>query len=211
MGVTMQYTTDIIPTLTQPKRLRGWGLVFGGKVEMKRLFVFISVLSIIRITATDSYGEQYWAKTYGGTGNDYAYSIQKTSDGEFIIGGSTRSFGARRQDIWVFKLDTNGDIAWQKTYGEGDYYYVHSIHQTLDGGYVIASTPDFWVLKLDSNGNVTWQKKYGGAIDITINSIRQTLDSGYIVAGTRSGNVWVLKLDSEGEVIWQRDRTSSSS
>ena len=74
-------------------------------------------------------------------------------------------------DIWVLKLDRDGTITWQKTYGGSGYDDAYSIQQTSDGGYIVAGdtysfgagSGDVWVLKLDQCGNITWQKTYGGS------------------------------------------------
>jgi len=160
----------------------------------------------------------YWAKTYGGDSDDFAYSIQETSDGGYIFAGEAGSFGAGGYDVWVLKLDSAGNVAWQKTYGGDSVDFAYSIQQTSDGGYIVAGETwsfgpgnyDVWVLKLDSDGNVTWQRTYGGVGDDSAYSIQQTSDGGYIVAGETGSfgaglpNVWVLKLDSDGNVTWQK-------
>jgi len=169
----------------------------------------------------DSNGNVTWQKTYGGSGDDVATSIQQTTDGGYIVAGLTDSFGVagyENDDFWVLKLDSNGNITWQKTYGGSDYDYAYSIQQTTDGGYIVAGSTgsfgadygDSWVLKLDSNGNVTWQKTYGGSGDDVASSIQQTTDGGYIVAGSTDSfgaggsDAWVLKLGSNGNVTWQK-------
>ena len=69
----------------------------------------------------DANGNVTWQKTYGGSsGDDCAHSIQQTSDGGFIVAGATSSYGAGSFDYWVLKLDANGNIIWQKTYGGSD-------------------------------------------------------------------------------------------
>ncbi|RLF80741.1 hypothetical protein DRN32_02420, partial [Thermococci archaeon] len=110
----------------------------------------------------DSNGNLEWAKTFGGGGYDYAYSIQQTSDGGYIVGGYTYSFGAGNTDFLVIELDSNGNLEWAKTFGGGGYDYAYSIQQTSDGGYIVAGRADFGaggydflVIKLDSNGNIT--------------------------------------------------------
>ncbi len=115
----------------------------------------------------DANGNVQWQKTYGGKGDDYAYSIQQTSDGGYIVAGKTLSFGTGDSDAWVIKLDAKGNVQWQKTYG-GEYDdFVHSIQQTSDGGYIVAGYTlsfgagnDAWVIKLDAKGNVQWHKTY---------------------------------------------------
>ena len=116
----------------------------------------------------DSNGNVTWQKTYGGSGDDVATSIQQTTDGGYIVAGLTDSFGVagyENDDFWVLKLDSNGNITWQKTYGGSDYDYAYSIQQTTDGGYIVAGSTDsfgaggydydFWVLKLDSSGEIS--------------------------------------------------------
>ena len=171
----------------------------------------------IWVLKLDSDGNISWQKTYGGINDDWAYSIQQTLDGGFIVAGVTNSFGAGYDDFWVFKLDSDGNISWQKTYGGINDDWAYSIQQTLDGGYIIAGVTtlssvggDIWVLKLDSNGNISWQKTYGGGSFDEANSIQQTSDGGYIVAGRTLSfgagidDCWVLKLDSIGDISWQK-------
>ena len=163
-----------------------------------------------------SSGTIEWQKTYGGSGNDIARAIQQTSDGGYIITGLTESFGAGDYDIWILKLSPNGNIEWQKTYGDDSVNASCSIQQTNDGGYIVAgytivsNTHDMWVLKLSSSGNIEWQKTYGGnKVDSAI-SIRQTNDGGYIVAGFTESfgaggkDIWILKLNPDGEIEWQK-------
>jgi hypothetical protein len=102
-----------------------------------------------------------WAKTYGGSASDSAYSIQQTSDGGYIVAGQTSSFGAGG-DFWVLKLDGAGDVVWQKTYGGSATDLAYSIQQTSDGGYIVAGQTssfgaggyDPWVLKLRPGGSI---------------------------------------------------------
>jgi hypothetical protein len=77
---------------------------------------------------TNSFGDTVWTKTYGGAGNDYASSVQQTSDGGYIIGGAT-STGA-----WIVKTDATGDTLWTKSIGFGAGI---CIQQTSDGGYIL--------------------------------------------------------------------------
>jgi len=162
----------------------------------------------------DSNGSVEWQKTYGGTSYDEANSIAETSDNGFIVAGGTMSFGAGGYDYWVLKLDSNGSVEWQKTYGGSSDDYAFSIQETSDNGFIVAGrtesfgagSGDSWVLKLDPNGNVTWQKTYGGSDSDSANSIAETSDNGFIVAGSSysfgagGADSWVLKLDSNGNI-----------
>ncbi len=165
----------------------------------------------------NSNGTVAWQKTYGGTDDDRANSIQQTADGGYIVAGYTYSFSIDRKDFWVIKLNSDGTVAWQKTYGGSDDDRAYSIQQTSDGGYIVAGAKylgnglyDFWVIKLNSDGTVAWQKTYGGSDDDVAHSIQQTADGGYIVAGITasfdvgSGDFWIIKLNSDGTVAWQK-------
>jgi len=157
-----------------------------------------------------------WVKTYGGANYDYVYSMQQTSDIGYVVAGQTSSFGSGDSDFWVLKLDLNGNVQWEKTYGiSGSIDTATSIQQTTDGGYIVSgfmNSPDFSILKLNLNGNVQWQKTYdignncftGGDVP----SIRQTLDGGYIMLGHTCSSagidILVLKLDLNGNIQWQK-------
>jgi hypothetical protein len=103
----------------------------------------------------------YFAKTYGGTGWDNAFSIQQTSDGGYIVAGRKYSFGAGG-DIFLIKTDANGNIIWAKTYGGTDGDGAFSVQQTSDGGYIVAGLTDsfgagysdVFLVKTDANGNI---------------------------------------------------------
>jgi hypothetical protein len=188
------------------------------------------------VVKLDSSGNIQWQKCLGGSGYDSANSIQQTTDGGYIITGMTESTDGDVSgnngsiDAWVVKLDSSGNIQWQKCLGGSGDDTADSIQQTTDGGYIVAGatmstdgdvsgnngSADAWVVKLDSSGNIQWQKCLGGSDDDQANSIQQTTDGGYIVAGATmstdgdvSGNngsadFWVVKLDSSGNIQWQK-------
>ncbi|MGB9700612.1 MAG: hypothetical protein ACPL5I_14645 [Thermodesulfobacteriota bacterium] len=112
------------------------------------------------IAKLKSNGDLDWEKTYGSSYDEIAYSIQQTSDGGFILAGETKTSGGDT-DFLILKLDANGGVVWEKTYGSSGNDVARSIQQTSDGGYIVAGETttaagdtDFWVLKLDANGNL---------------------------------------------------------
>jgi hypothetical protein len=168
------------------------------------------------ILRLDSLGEMVWEKSFGGSGWDSAESICATSDGAFlVVGGSESSDGDLTlnqgdKDYWAVKIDTNGNLLWQKSLGGSDWDLAYSVQQTLDGGYILAgesrssdgdvdqshkmeSGPspfyrahgnrDYWIVKLDSAGTIGWQWLFGGSDWDAGRSVHETLDEGYIVAG----------------------------
>ncbi|MFZ8804522.1 MAG: MopE-related protein, partial [Candidatus Calescibacterium sp.] len=93
----------------------------------------------IYVLKLDSGGNVQWTKTIGGSGDDVAYSIIQSSDGGYVVAGYTSSFGAGWDwDIYVVKLDSEGDVVWTKTIGGSSYDVATSIIQSSDGGYVVA-------------------------------------------------------------------------
>ena len=166
----------------------------------------------------DQKGNIQWQNTYGGIYFDRALSICESNQGGYLVGGHTASFGAGVWDFWVLKLDTDGSLQWQNTYGGKETEYLRSVQQTDDGGYILAGTTatffkgylyNFWVVKIASDGIIEWERSIGGAESEWGHSIVQTDDGGYIVAGDKfiSSDVaydfWVLKLSADGKIQWQ--------
>ncbi len=109
------------------------------------------------LVKTDSSGNMEWNQTYGGTRDDYAWSLVENSDGGFALAGSTFSFGAQLCDVWLVKTDGVGDIEWGQVYGGAEHDLARSLAITSDGGYVIAGMTEsfgagdsvIWLIKTD--------------------------------------------------------------
>jgi predicted secreted protein len=160
-----------------------------------------------------------WSKTYGGTGADSgAGDIIQTSDGGYAISGDTASFGAGGADYWLIKVDADGNMLWNKTYGGAAAESDAAMCQTSDGGYALAGDTksfgaggnDFWLVKTDGSGNMEWNQTYGGTgNDLGINVI-QTIDGGYAIMGytssfgAGSSDFWLVKTDAAGTMQWNK-------
>ena len=127
-----------------------------------------------------------WNKTYGGPENDFAQAMIQTKDGGYAIAGETNSFGAGDSDCWLIKVDYNGNVQWNKTYGESTADGAKSVIQTSDGGYVIVgyaadnnASTDVLFVKTDPFGNMQWNQTYGGVGRDVAVSVVQTADGGY--------------------------------
>jgi hypothetical protein len=167
---------------------------------------------------TYSNGNVTWTKTFGGSGFDYAASVQQTSDGGYIIAGTFEYNTALDYDAYLIKTDPNGDSLWIKSFGGTDSDEARSVHQTTDGGYVIAGATfsfgaggyDLYLIKTDSSGNLLWSKTFGGTNDEYGYSVQQTTDGGYVIAGTTSsfgaGNsdIYLIKTDANGDSLWTK-------
>jgi len=189
----------------------------GGYVITGYTLSFGAGSSDVFVIKLDSSGNLSWAKTIGGTSEDYGYSIQQTSDGGYVITGKTSSFGAGVDDVFVIKLDSYGNLSWAKTIGGTGEDSGSSIQQTSDGGYVItgetssfgAGSYDVFVIKLNSSGNLSWAKTIGGTGINSGYSIQQTSDGGYVITGRTygfgaGGDVFVIKLNSSGNLSWAK-------
>ena len=166
-----------------------------------------------------------WSKLYGGTSKDFSTDIQLTTDGGYLVVGYTISFGAGDNDIWVLKLNADGTVAWQNTYGGSLKELSTNLLQTADGGSIVvgftesfgAGGSDAWVLKLNADGTVDWNRTYGGSGNDRADFIQQTPDGGYIVSGITNSfgsggrDAWVLKLNADGTVDWQKTYGVASS
>jgi hypothetical protein len=162
----------------------------------------------------DSNGRQQWSTKYGEEEyRETAYSVSQTQDGGYVLAGSIGIYG---QGIWLIRTDQNGSEKWSRTLGRTTSIYdmISSIHQTSDGGYIIAKKTDSEFpyydakfIKLDSNGSEQWNRTYGGKYDDFFSSVRQTSDGGYILAGMTElygHDAWLIKMSPDGSEQWNR-------
>jgi hypothetical protein len=161
---------------------------------------------------TDAFGNVQWAKTYGGANYDSAYSVRQTSDGGYIVAGTTRSFSAGLTDLLLIKTDAFGNVQWAKTYGGTGWDGASSVQQTSDGGYIVAGHINHSIyqnpllIKTDANGNIQWAKIYEIPYHEYASSVQQTSDGGYIVAVWDAGLISfkLIKTDANGNIQWAK-------
>lgn len=170
----------------------------------------------IFITKLDGSGNIVWSNLYGGSGNDQANSIEKCSDGSFIICGSTTSFSGT-YDPFAIKINQSGTVEWSKYYRWWNEDHGNAIIQTNDGGFIITGYSnsfsigafDVYSLKIDQSGGLMWARAYGGSENDYGNSIRTTPDGGYIIGGYTfsygvGGDAYILKLWGDGALKWTK-------
>ena len=162
------------------------------------------------LVKTDVHGNMEWAQAFGGSKDDKAYSIIKTTDGAFVFAGTTASYGSGGFDAWLVKTDVHGKLQWTKTYGGLDDECAQSVIQTTDGGFALAGSTrsygaggdDSWLVKADARGNIEWQQTFGGLDDERALSGIQTADGGLALAGSTASfgaggrDAWLVKTIS---------------
>jgi PGF-CTERM protein len=187
-----------------------------------------------RLVKTDANGNMQWQRTIGGIGGngfDKAYSVIQTSDGGYILAGSSRflmydDFNINvNVNVRLVKTDADGIEQWNRTFGGEDIKEVTLFRQASDGGYIIAGrkesygagSDDFWLLKTDAQGTEQWNRTFGGDSSDWLYSFQQTFDGGYILCGDThsfgngSSDFWLLKTDNNGIELWNRTFGGDSS
>jgi hypothetical protein len=172
----------------------------------------------------DENGNIEWNKTYGGTESDVATGLVCTADGGYVMVGETRSYGDGESDFWLVKVDSSGNLQWNKTFGDQTADIATCVIQTNDGGYALGgywlendASEDALFVKTDSSGNVQWTRTYGGAEGESVYSVVQTSEGGYALAGVttsyndeRKPDFWLVKTDSNGIMEWNKTYTEQN-
>jgi hypothetical protein len=157
--------------------------------------------AIPKMIKTDPDGNIQWQKTYGGMGRGQFYYTESfsgitTEDGGYLISGFAGDSSSTWR-AWLLKTDSQGNMMWNKTYGEIG-CLANFVVQTQDRGYAYAGVvnrKDAWIVKTDEYGNMDWNLTFEGiSIETFSHSILQTNDGGYAVVGTKDDKIWLFKL-----------------
>jgi putative intracellular protease/amidase len=175
----------------------------------------------VYLIKTDTNGNELWSKTYGGDRYELAHSLYKTSDGGFVIGATTGTFGGANSDFYIIKTDKKGKELWSKSFGnKGQHGYGYdwcsSMNIVSNDGYILSGqtdcndVQDVYVLKTDTDGNETWSMTFGKKPFYDYgNSVCEIKEGGFIVCGTTksidgNNDIYLVKLDAKGNVIWEK-------
>ncbi|HEY6907164.1 MAG TPA: T9SS type A sorting domain-containing protein [Ignavibacteriaceae bacterium] len=165
------------------------------------------------IIRTEPDGDTVWTRTFGGTGYDKADDIVKMDDTHYLIGGYTTSYGAGDGDIYLIKINIDGDTSWTKTIGTVNNDHLNKMKKTSDGGFILCGDFEdygqyqYYLVKTNSSGDTLWTKSYEYG---TANSVDQTNDGGYILIvwpyeTTQSRyDFQLVKTDAEGGITWSK-------
>jgi len=187
-------------------------------------------------TKIDADGNLQWRRYFGGTNNDRAHGVVQANDGGFVMAGFSESddFDISNTkgsyDFWVIKVDANGTLLWEKSFGGTGIEVSNDIVKTPDDAYAIVghtfSTDtdvsrnnggsDVWLIKIDDNGNLLWEKTFGGTEFDDANSLAVTKEGGFVIAGNSKSidgdatenqgenDLWIIKTDEQGNLIYQK-------
>ncbi len=174
----------------------------------------------------DAFGNYKWDKRFGGTLYDYLNTVAATDDGGFLLGGVSlsdisgnktepnRSGQTFTPDIWLVKIDADGNLQWDKTLGGTLSDNLSDVAKTADGGFLVGGTStsgiggdktqanysgsygDWWIIKIDALGNKVWDKVYGGIAADDIKKIVQAADNGYLISGISNSPISGDKTES---------------
>jgi len=187
-------------------------------------------------TKLSANGTLEWRRYFGGTNNDRAHGLVKSNDGGFVLSGFSESDDfdisspKGSYDFWVLKINSSGELVWEKSFGGTGIEISYDIAKTNDNAYVITGNTfsndtnisknngksDVWLIKIDDSGNLIWEKTFGGSEFDAAQSVRPTKDGGFLLAGNSKSNdfdltqnsgendIWILKTDANGNLLWQK-------
>lgn len=185
----------------------------------------------------DNTEQLQWTRCLGGGSNEYGFSVKETSDGGFVICGNTTSYltGANNygmMDGFVAKLNSSGNILWQKTYGGTDNDHFRTVLITSNGNIVAAGETysgdfdavnnhyegnrDYLVVYMNANGEKIWSNCYGGSNNDYSREVINSTDGNLVLSGETysndgnstythgSSDYWIFKLNHSGQILWQK-------
>jgi outer membrane protein OmpA-like peptidoglycan-associated protein len=180
-----------------------------------------------------------WQRALGGSAAEQWNAVIELSAQTVLVAGSTRSIDDELKhrtsldtDGWLARLNLQGDVVWQQTYGSTYNDEFYSVVALPDGGYVAVGYTDSptlshggrdaWVVRTDALGKLRWQRAYGGKGTDIVRAVQALPDGSLLLAGESASpelfegkhaggaDVWVLRLDARGSVLWQRSYGGSS-
>ena len=179
----------------------------------------------------DEQGEVTWKKTYGGSADDFGFSLVESPEGGFVLMGYSNSQDGDvpttkgYHDNWIIRVDATGAVVWKKSYGYSGHDHAYNVIPTLDGGYffngfldVTASNGEgnsgkpskakrhgvgeFWCHKIDANGNIQWQRYFGGTNNDRSYDAIQTREGNFLIVGTTESNDVDVKNPKGSYDVW---------
>jgi hypothetical protein len=187
----------------------------GGYIIVGYTSSFGAGLKDVYAIKTDKFGDTVWTRTYGGVNDDVGNAVVQNADSTYVIVGSTLSFGAGQQNVYVIKINSNGDTLWTRTYGGTSLESGNDIKALSPSGYIItgytfsfgAGEEDAYLIKINNSGDTLWTRTFGGENGNEAgNSVSLTSTNGYVITGytTTFGaggyDIYIITTNSAGTV-----------
>jgi hypothetical protein len=186
-----------------------------------RALLILLVAELVTISVGFSQPDPHlvWERSFGGPYEEMASSVRQTPDGGYVIAGTTALFGNQTPNIYLVRVNSQGDTLWTRQYGaDWSDEVARSLEVTDDGGFVLAGYTnalggdwdDMYLIRTDSAGVTLWTGTYGGARNDEAYAAKQTTDGGYILVGWTGSygpahrNVYLVKTDAGGDTLWTR-------
>ena len=227
--------TDICVTRLNAKGETLWRILLGGKKEDDgRAIIRAHDGSLIVLGSSKTFAKNYdrdiyvakvslegkviWEQSLGGDRDEFAGGIVRTDDNGFLIAGDSNSYGNGYNDVYIAKLDQNGNMISSHVIGGEKEDSAQALTRIADGSVMLvgyretkrSGDTDFFVMKLDQKGKKIWAKTYGEDHADRLNGVTATTDGGIVATGsTRSyksaqTDMSVMKLDTEGNIVWHK-------
>ncbi|NBL64527.1 T9SS type A sorting domain-containing protein [Flavobacterium sp. NST-5] len=235
-GKQADYLLDALPTADYGFLLAGSSLSGQSGTKESKEFGHLDYW----IWKMDEHGNAEWEKSFGGEGRDMLYSVCLTSDGGFLLGGTSDSPSKEsvkklnclgQEDFWIVKLDASGNVQWEKTLGGRGSDILTKI-LPYKGGYLLFGSSssnisefkesnsegglDYWIVRIDKEGNIIWERTFGGRYEDVLKTGLITESQEIVIGGTTNSpssdhklddnltcDFWIIKLNENGDVIWE--------
>jgi hypothetical protein len=172
----------------------------------------------VYLVRTDTQGAVVWEKTFGGDDQDAGWAVHETGDGDFLVAGFTKSYGAGGFDCLLLRTNASGELQWRKTFGGEEDDRCWALQPTAEGGFVLlgetrsvgAGEEDVYLIKVTVAGEEEWSKTFGGEKGDRGFSVAQTSDGGFLIIGQTYSegagdrDAYVVKTDSRGALEWSQ-------
>lgn len=221
--------TDVLLIKTDANGIEMWNTTYGGEADDRGRTVYQTLdggyiiggttssygsdTRDLLLIKTDPSGNEIWNRTYGGGGMEVFNTVQPTSGGYVVFGG-TNSTSSGDWDIILIQADELGNEIWNNTLGGPGNQTAISFEQNMDGGYTVtgftdvAGNNDALLIKTDVYGNEIWSRAFGGNGDDQGRDVLETKDGKYLIAGWTDSfgaggtDVLLIMTDAGGQELW---------
>ena len=210
-GNSAQFGTALAATSDGGFILAGYTQAFG----------IVNGYDNVYLVRTDGNGDTLWTRAFSGTGTDQGFAVAQTSDGGFLVAGTSNSFGGGDKDVLLVRTDASGDPLWSKTYGGSGEDAAYDIALTPDGGAIMAGQSgvsggaggglNTYVIRIDAAGDTLWTRTFNSGSDNYAYSVGEVTGGDHIIAGVGAFGIWymeLMRIDDNGDLVWNKAMTT---